>query len=72
MPRGTPSIHLHKSDPKVSHKGQILYDSTYRKHLEQSNSERQKQWLPEAEGVDEKDGKFHFSHYILLYCLNFL
>lgn len=38
---------------EASHKGQILYDSTYRKHLEQSNSERQKQWLPEAEGREE-------------------
>ena len=35
---------------KLDTKGPILYDSTYRKSLERSNSERQKiqQWLPGA------------------------
>ena len=42
-------------------KGQILYDSSYKRYLEQSNSQRQKVewWLLEAGGKEEQSILFN-------------
>ena len=44
-------------------KGHTVYDSTYMRYLEQSNSQKTEWWLPGPEGIGVTESYFKFTEY---------